>query len=398
MRNDLAERQSGGATRGAALAFATLLASLVIVLATGDERAPAQAVEQLQNATTELGEINAQQSAVADSIEAQNAQIDQLIGEEAALRAEEAEVQELLAAKQAELDEATAELEAAQAYLRQVRAELEQAVGALEDMLVGLYKSAPPDMVDILLASTTWTDAIAQAEYIEQVNDHQDAVIERVEELRVEITATVERLTDARERIEAARDEIAAQRDELAAAREEIEARHAELEAVRAERREELAALMERERKLVEQVSPGASPPGGETATITSDGKAVAPANAPLAVKAAIEAGNAIEDAPYSWGGGHGSFDSSGYDCSGAVSYALNGAGLLSSPLDSGGLMSWGEPGGGDWITVYANPGHTFAVIAGLRWDTSGSGGSGPSWYTDMRSSAGYVVRHPSGL
>jgi peptidoglycan hydrolase CwlO-like protein len=398
MRTYLAHKRIGDATHGAALVLATLLASLVLVIALGGDEAPAQAVDQLQEAASEIGEINAQQGAVAATIEEQNAQIDQLIGEEAAVRAEEAAVQEQLAAKQAELDEATAELEAAQAYLHQVRADLDQAVSALEDMLVTLYKSQPPDMIDVILASTTWTDAMAQAEYIEQVNDHQDAVIARVEELRAEISATVEELTAARERIEAARDEIATHRDELASAREEIEARHADLEAARQARRDELAALMEREQKLQEQISPGASPPGGQTATIAADGTAVAPANAPLAVQAAIEAANAIEDAPYSWGGGHGSFDSSGYDCSGAVSYALNGAGVLSSPLDSGGLMSWGEPGGGDWITVYAHSGHAFAVIAGLRWDTSGDGGSGPSWYTDMRSSAGYVVRHPSGL
>jgi cell wall-associated NlpC family hydrolase len=398
MRNFLVYKSDGAAARGAAFPLAALLASLVVVLAISADDAPAQAVDQLQDATSEIGEINAQQGAVAATISEQNAQIDQLIGEEAALRAQESEVEAQLAAKQAELDEATAELEAAEAYLRQVRAELERAVRALEGMLVELYKSQPPDMVDIVLESTTFTDAMAQAEYVEQVNDHQDAVIVRVEELRVEINATVERLTAARERIEVARDEIAAQRDELAAAREEIEARHAELEAARSARRDELAALAEQEQRLQEQISPGAAPPGGQTATIASDGTAIAPENAPLAVKAAIEAANAIEDAPYSWGGGHGSFDSSGYDCSGAVSYALNGAGVLPSPLDSGGLMSWGEPGGGDWITVYANPGHTFAVIAGLRWDTSGSGGSGPSWYTDMRSSAGYVVRHPSGL
>jgi cell wall-associated NlpC family hydrolase len=388
----------GGATRGAALILAALLGSLVLVLALGDDEAPAQAVDQLQDATSELGAIDAQQGEVAASIEAQNAQIDQLIGEEAAVRAEEAAVEEQLAAKQAELDQATAELESAQAYLREVRAELERAVSSLEDMLVTLYKSQPPDMIDVILSSATYDEAMAQSEYVEQVNDHQDAVIARVQELRAEITATVEELTAVRERIEAARDEIAAQRDELAQAREEIEARHAELVAAREARRDELAALQEREQELQEQISPGASPPGGETATITSDGQAVAPANAPLAVKAAIEAANAIEDAPYLWGGGHGSFESSGYDCSGAVSYALNGAGLLSTPLDSGGFMSWGEPGGGDWITIYANPGHMFAVIAGLRWDTSGDGGSGPSWYTDMRSSAGYVVRHASGL
>ena len=94
-------------------------------------------------------------------------------------------------------------------------------------------------------------------------------------------------------------------------------------------------------------------------------------------------------------------FESSGYDCSGAVSYALHGGGLLDSPLDSSSFMSWGEEGAGQWITVYANPGHAYAVIAGLRWDTSGTGGSGPGWSTSLDGyldPSAYAVRHPSGL
>ena len=113
------------------------------------------------------------------------------------------------------------------------------------------------------------------------------------------------------------------------------------------------------------------------------------------AVVAAIEAANAISHLPYVWGGGHGSFEDSGYDCSGAVSYALNGGGFLSSPLDSTGLSFWGESGEGSWITVYANSGHAYVVIAGLRFDTSG--GAGPRWHPDLRDNIGYVARHPSG-
>src|ERR1700742_2534775 len=100
-----------------------------------------------------------------------------------------------------------------------------------------------------------------------------------------------------------------------------------------------------------------------------SDGHAVAPAGSPTAVKRAIAAANQIDGRPYVWGGGHVSFLSRGYDCSGAVSYVLHAAGILPSPLPSGPLMSWGSPGLGNWITVYANAGHTYAVIAGLRWD-----------------------------
>jgi hypothetical protein len=132
---------------------------------------------------------------------------------------------------------------------------------------------------------------------------------------------------------------------------------------------------------------------------IRKTGIAIPPPGAPPAVVAAINAGNAINGRPYVWGGGHASFDSRGYDCSGAVSYVLHAAGMLSSPLPSGPLMSWGLPGKGRWISVMANRGHTYAVIAGLRWDTSsyGSGGSGPRWRATKRRPRGFAVRHWAG-
>jgi len=136
----------------------------------------------------------------------------------------------------------------------------------------------------------------------------------------------------------------------------------------------------------------------GPTAVLTGD-LASAPQSAPAAVKAAIAAANSIASTPYVWGGGHGSWYSYGYDCSGAVSFALYGAGLLTTPLTSGSLESYGEPGPGDWITIYANATHTYAVIAGLRWDTAGNpeGVSGPRWHAEPPYPDGYVVRHPAG-
>jgi hypothetical protein len=144
--------------------------------------------------------------------------------------------------------------------------------------------------------------------------------------------------------------------------------------------------------------TPAATVPGAKARLV--DGEAVAPAVAPASVKAAIAAANSIRTKPYVWGGGHGSWSSSGYDCSGAVSFALHGAKLLSSPLDSGSLESWGATGAGRWITVYANSGHTYAVIAGLRWDTAGNAhGTGPRWHTQTAAAAPghYAVRHPAG-
>jgi hypothetical protein len=142
--------------------------------------------------------------------------------------------------------------------------------------------------------------------------------------------------------------------------------------------------------------------PGG-TGQIQSDGTAIAPAGAPKQVVKAIAAANRIHTRPYIWGGGHRSFKSRGYDCSGAVSYVLHAAGLLPSPLASGPLMAWGSPGVGSWITVYANRTHAWMTVAGLRFDTSGSGeslnqGSGPRWRFNMRSGTGYSARFYPGL
>ena len=118
---------------------------------------------------------------------------------------------------------------------------------------------------------------------------------------------------------------------------------------------------------------------------------------APAAVANAIAAANRIATLPYRWGGGHGSFNDSGYDCSGSVSYVLHAAGVLSSPLDSSALMSYGEPGPGRWITIYANSGHAFMTIEGRRYDT-GWGGHGSRWASGSRPTGGFVVRHPPGL
>jgi len=357
----------------------------------------AQAPTELQRQIDELEGVQSAQGDVAAAIESQNAEVNALIAQEAEVREREAAVAEELSAAQGRLDDATADVERERAHLAEVRERLRRARELLGATLVAIYKSPQPDTLSVILGSSSWSDVLAQAEYVNRVQEYDEDVIARVEELAAEVEATVERLRAARDRIEDERDAVAERRDEVAAARREIEGRHAELVAARAERRETLRALESRERELHKRIEPSAAPPGGQTAKLV-DGLAVAPANAPVAVKSAIEAANRIVGRPYTWGGGHGSFEDSGYDCSGAVSYALHGGGFLSSPLDSTGLTTWGSPGAGSWITVYANSGHAYAVIAGLRFDTSGTvGGSGPSWSTEMRASAGFVARHPDG-
>jgi cell wall-associated NlpC family hydrolase len=129
--------------------------------------------------------------------------------------------------------------------------------------------------------------------------------------------------------------------------------------------------------------------------------RAVAPANAPIAVKRVIAAANHIRTLPYIWGGGHGRWQDAGYDCSGSVSYALHGARMLTTPLTSGSFETWGEAGVGRWITIYANASHVYMVVAGLRFDTAGdTSGTGPRWHPTTTAAAGgrFIVRHPVGF
>lgn len=144
--------------------------------------------------------------------------------------------------------------------------------------------------------------------------------------------------------------------------------------------------------------APGAMTAATAPATIGADGRATAPADAPPAITALISAGNEIASLPYRYGGGHGSFVDRAFDCSGSVSFALHGAGLLSHPLDSTGLAHWGAAGPGAWISIYANKTHAYLVVAGLRFDTSGRVPGGTRWQASARSGKGFTVRHPDGL
>ena len=163
---------------------------------------------------------------------------------------------------------------------------------------------------------------------------------------------------------------------------------------VRAELREARASLL----KFKKHLNTTAFLQTGRRARVLGDGTAVAPENAPDVVKRVIMAANEIAKFPYKWGGGHGAWRDNGYDCSGSVSFALAGAGLLDSPLTSGGFLNYGAPGRGRWITIYTHSGHIFMVVAGLRFDTSGQGRAGTRWQEEPRSTAGFEMRHVPGL
>jgi len=390
---------------------AALLLALLCLVAS----APAKDLqEKLQSAQGKLSHVRESQSALADTIAEQNRAIDSMIGEVSGLRQQQQAVEAELSAKQDELDKATAELEKDRRHLARVRARLRRALQVLRDRLVAIYESGSPDMVNVVLDSADWSEVNTRADYLNQIQQYDDSVATRVKGLRDQARAAVKRMAAERLRIKGARDAIAVKEREVAAARQEAEERFAELKAAQAERREAMEALESREEALSsnlasisEQIASTTGAPApvtgtpapltpGESASYISESQASVPSEAPPAIAAAIEAANSIATTPYIWGGGHGSFESSGYDCSGAVSFALHGGGFLESPLDSTGLETWGEPGPGKWITVYANAEHAWMIIAGLAFDTVG--GPGPRWHSSpVDSPEGFVARHPPG-
>jgi peptidoglycan hydrolase CwlO-like protein len=417
------------AHRRRAFSFAALLVAALCLLALLlSSTAPAASLEEKRDsAQSKLNEVEASTSALAGQIAAQNAEIDSMIGEVSALRQEEAAVQAELVAKEEELEAATVALEKEREHLVEVRAQLNRALGALRERLVSIYEAGSPDVLNAILESEDWSEMAAQTEYLNRIQSYDNAVVGRVKSLRNEVQTSVGRLTATQGRIEEARNSIAATEREVAAAKEAAEARFAELQTAQAERRETMNALESKEQALsdnlssiseqiatqrAEEAAASAAASGvitesagefpaplnaGESAGFISESEASAPEAAPEQVKGAIAAANAIAMTPYIWGGGHGSFESSGYDCSGAVSYALHGGGLLESPLDSTGLETWGEAGPGKWITVYANAEHAWMIIAGLAFDTVG--GPGPRWHSSpVDSPEGFIVRHPPGL
>ena len=390
---------------------AVLLLALLCMVAS----APAKDLqEKLQSAQGKLSHVRESQSALADTIAEQNRAIDSMIGEVSDLRQQQQAVEAELSAKQDELDKATVELEKDRRHLARVRARLRRALAVLRDRLVAIYESGSPDMVNVVLDSADWSEVSTRADYLNQIQQYDDSVATRVKRLRDQARAAVKRMTAERLQIKDARDAIAVKEREVAAARQEAEERFSELKAAQAARREAMESLESREEALSsnlaaisEQIASTTGAPApvtgtpapltpGESASYISESQASVPSEAPPAIAAAIEAANSIATTPYIWGGGHGSFESSGYDCSGAVSFALNGGGFLSSPLDSTGLETWGEPGPGKWITVYANAEHAWMIIAGLAFDTVG--GPGPRWHSSpVDSPEGFVARHPPG-
>ncbi len=395
------------------LPAALLLAVLCVLAVRGVASAPAKDLEEkFHDGQGKLAHLRKSEGALSASIAVENKEINSMIGEVSALRQRQAAVAAELQEKQSELETATEELRTDQRRLARIRLRLHRALGVLRQRLVAMYEAGSPDVVNVVLNSSSWSELNARAGYLSQIHEYDDSVAVRVKGLRDQARAAVKRMTAERLRIKSARDAIAVKEREVAQAKAAAEARFGELKQAQASRQAQLeqlesqsSALSDNLAAISEQLSVTGTPAvastpapltPGEAASFISESQASVPSAAPPAVAAAIEAANSIATTPYIWGGGHASFESSGYDCSGSVSFALHGGGFLESPLDSTGLETWGEAGPGRWITVYANAEHAWMIIAGLAFDTVG--GPGPRWHSSpVDSPEGFIARHPAG-
>ena len=360
--------------------------------------------------------VRAEQDRVRAQLAEQNAAVDALLGQVSQLRQREDAVAAELAEQEAKLAAARSDLAQARDALADTKRRLSGAIDELERLLVSIYRSGEPDAATLLLDSegvddlaTTIALPRAHPGLPERGGRPGPRPPRRRERPRrrggdVDRAAWRRRARRSRRASEPWRppgrrsssasppcvpQQAAAPRAARRPAGRGTKPGRGAVEAApdpEPDGAEEPAARCRRRH---------VAPPSGSQATLNSDGTATAPADAPQAVEDAIAAANSISDAPYTYGGGHGSFESSGYDCSGSVSFALHGGGLLSSPLDSTGFMTWGESGPGSWITVYSHPGsrirgHRRASLRHLR-RCRARAGRAPATPT------GFVATHPPG-
>jgi hypothetical protein len=294
---------------------------------------------------------------------------------------------------------------------------MHQATQALAANLVSEYEGSRPDLVTVILDAHGFSDLLEQVSFMQRVGRQDAQIVSNTRTARADVSREADRLATLEQRDRVLTNQILGQRNHVAALQaalviqqqsalgarsratsklSDVNGRLHTLEAKLAAQAAAAARAAARAAAIQSSGTTGSTRVGG--LAINTGGMVQPPPGAPAAVAQVIAAGNAIATLPYVWGGGHGSFHASGYDCSGSVSYALAAAGLLSSPLDSTGFESWGEPGPGKWITVYANAGHAFMVVAGWRFDTVALSEGGTRWSQSMTSTAGFVARHPAGL
>ena len=312
-----------------------------------------------------------------------------------------ARAQARLRALQAQTAEEQAKLQAVEDSLARARDRLtrlisrqHKATDALRANLVTAYRNPAPDIVSVLVDADGFSDLLEKANFFKRVANQNARIMDEARTSRVAVTRQASRLAE----IQASQHDITARlvqrRNSAQAVENALLNERARRLAGRDIKRDELRRIQNQLAELRKRLARTARA-GIQT---NAGGTAQPPPGAPAAVGLVMAAGNAIAGLPYLYGGGHAGFKDTAYDCSGSISYALAAAGLVQSPMASGPFMTWGEAGPGKWITVYANPGHAFMVVAGWRFDTSALGGGGTRWTRDTRNVGGFVARHPPGL
>jgi peptidoglycan hydrolase CwlO-like protein len=360
------------------------------------------------------GQISASQ-ATARSLQAQiaaeTAKIRQTAGGIAEARAQLAVIQAELYARIAELRAVQTELLAARARLVYLENRLQLASAALAANLRAAYEGAQPSLMTVILDAHGFADLLEKLDFLKRIGNQDARIVGATRAARTAVFHEAVRLGTLEERDRALTEEILVRRNQIAAieasllqeqiatvaARAGNRAKLAAVNAHLATLRARLAALQAAALAQARQSALEANQAIGGIA-IDTGGMVQPPANAPPAVREIIAAGNAIAGLPYIWGGGHGSFQASGYDCSGSVSYVLAAAGLLSAPMVAADFMSYGAPGPGQWVTIYAAPGHVWLDVAGWRFDTVALAEGGTRWSQGGGEFAGFVARHPPGL
>jgi peptidoglycan hydrolase CwlO-like protein len=303
-------------------------------------------------------------------------------------------LQASVATEEAQLKAATDQLTKARNRLTRLIKRQHEATSALRENLVTAYRNPAPDIVSVIIDAHGFNDLLEKADFLKRVGRQNARIMDGARAARGEVTKEAGRLAEVQAHQQDVTVRLQSQRNQAQTVESALLDERARRLAGRDIKRAELQTiqnqLAELRKKLQRTARAGIRTNAGGTAQ--------APPGAPAAVGLVMAAGNAIAGLPYLYGGGHAGFKDTAYDCSGSVSYALAAAGLVSAPMASGPFMSWGDPGPGKWITVYANAGHAFMIVAGWRFDTSALSAGGTRWTRDTRNVGGFVQRHPPGL
>ena len=359
-------------------------------------------------------QIAAGRSAAASlqsQISADTNQIAQTAGGINAARARLNALQATLDAHIVQLRQVQTQLLAARTELVDLENRLRLASQALAANLRASYEDGSPDLMTVILNSHGFSDLLEQVDFIQRIGHEDASIVAATRAARTAVFHEALQLGNLEERDRTLTDDVLSQRNQVAALQVALVNREITEVGARSNAKTKLAAVNAQVSSLQSKLDAIEARAAAEAAQSTAQvnqsvggiaidtgGMVQPPPGAPPAVREMIAAGNAIATLPYIWGGGHASFQAAGYDCSGSVSYVLAAAGLLSAPETSDEFMSYGDPGPGQWVTIWATDGHVWMDIAGWRFDTVALAEDGTRWSQGGGEFAGFVVRHPPGL